>query len=190
MIRIVRNPRGSRTPAARFVAEELHYLIIAVTQVLPRHQRAPAATLCAKNPWSNALTIVDERPDEAPSLDLMLSEAEAVREALIPQYPDTKEHVDALLRFMEQYSYAPANKLYRPGVELDPNKVNEELGWFRTGAAERLSKSASRIPGLDKVFAFAKALAVGRACVATSGALTNFFGYGATCNRQSTGQSC
>src|SRR4029077_12247156 len=42
---------------------------------------------------------------------------------------------------------------------------------------ERLAKSASNIPGVDKVFAFAKALVVGRACVATCEALTHFFGY-------------
>ena len=175
-----KKPERVENPAARFVPEELrHYPIIVGTHKFYLGARGHHASNVVRNGAlaQRALTIVDERPDEAPSLDLMLSEAEAVRETLIPQYPDTKEHLDALLRFMEQYSYAPANKLYRPGVELDPNKVNEELGWFRTGAAERLSKSASRIPGVDKVFAFAKALVVGRACVATSGALTHFFGY-------------
>ena len=175
-----KKPERVENPAARFVAEELrHYPIIVVTHKFYLGTRGHHACNVVRQGvlGQRALTIVDERPDEAPSLDLMLSEAEAVREALIPQYPDTKDHVDALLRFMEQYSYAPANKLYRPGVELDPNEVNEELGWFRSGAAERLSKSASRIPSVDKVFAFAKALVVGRACVATSGALTHFFGY-------------
>jgi hypothetical protein len=175
-----KKPEKVQSPAARFVAEELrHYPIVVVTHKFYLGTRGHLACNVVRQGvlGQRALTIVDERPDEAPSLDLMLSEAEAVREALIEQYPNTKEHLDALLRFMEQYSYAPANTLYRPGVELDPNKVNEELGWFRTGAAQRLSKSASRIPGVDKLFAFAKALVVGRACVATSGALTHFFGY-------------
>jgi hypothetical protein len=72
-----KKPERVENPAARFVAEELrHYPIIVVTHKGVLGQRA--------------LTIVDERPDEAPSLDLMLSEAEAVREALLPQCPDTK----------------------------------------------------------------------------------------------------
>jgi hypothetical protein len=78
---------------------------------------------------------------------------------------------------VEQYNYAQPNKLYRPGLELDANQIDTELGWFRSPAAERLAKSASNIPGVDKVFAFAKALVVGRACVATCEALTHFFGY-------------
>jgi hypothetical protein len=119
---------------------------------------------------------VDERPDEAPALDLMLSEAQTVREALIAQHPETKEHLDALLRFMEPFSYKPANKLYRPGLEVDADELNEQLGWFRTSAADGLARSTN-VPRADKLFAFAKALVLGRACVATSGALAHFFGY-------------
>jgi hypothetical protein len=175
-----KKPERMHNPAARFVAEELrHYPVIVVTHKFYLGARGHNACSVVRQGvfGQRALTIVDERPDEAPSLDLMLSEAEAVREAVIQHYPDAKEHLDALLRFMEQYNYAPPNKLYRPGLELDANQIDDELGWFRTPAAERLAKSASNIPGVDKVFAFAKALVVGRGCVATSGALAHFFGY-------------
>jgi hypothetical protein len=175
-----KKPEKVEQPAARFAAEQLrHYPVIVVTNKFYLGTRGHNACSVVRQGvfGQRALTIVDERPDEAPSLDLMLSGAEAVREAVIEEFPQVKEHLDALLRFMEQYNYAPSNKLYRPGLELDANKAAEELGWFRSPAAARLAKSGSNIPGVDKVFAFAKALVVGRACVATSGALTHFFGY-------------
>ena len=91
-------------------------------------------------PSPAALTVVDERPDEAPSLDVMLSEAQAVREVLIDQHPETKEYMDALLRFMEKYSYAPPNKLYRTGIELDADTVTAELAWFQIHCSGPLSE--------------------------------------------------
>jgi len=174
-----KQPEKVLTPAARFTPEELRYFpVIVVTHKFYLGTRGHNATSAVRNGFhKRALTVVDERPDEAPSLDVMLSEAQRVREALIEAHPDTKEHVDALLLFMEKYSYAPANKLYRTGIELDADTVASELGWFRSAASERLAKSASSIPGVEKLFAFAKALVVGRACVATSGALAHFFGY-------------
>jgi hypothetical protein len=175
-----KRPEKIEKPAAQFMAEELrHYPVIVVTHKFYLGTRGHHACNVVRQGFlgQRALTVVDERPDEAPSLDIMLSEAQAVREQLIQTHPDAKEHLDALLRFMEHYSYATANKLYRPGIELDPAEVTEELGWFRTPAAERLAKSANRIPNLDKLFAFANALVVGRACVATNGTLAHFFGY-------------
>jgi hypothetical protein len=167
------------TPAAQFVPEELrHFPVIVVTHKFFLGTRGHNATSVIRGGVHSqrALTVVDERPDEAPSLDVMLSTAQAVREALIAEHPETKECLDTLLRFMEKYSYAPANKIYRTGLELDMDTVTAELGWFQSSAAERLAKSAN-IPGIEKLFAFAKALVVGRACVATSGALAHFFGY-------------
>jgi hypothetical protein len=174
-----KQPEKVLTPAAQFVPEELrHFPVIVVTHAFYLGTRGHNATSVVRGGVHSqrALTVVDERPDEAPSLDVMLSTAQAVREALIAEHPETKECVDALLRFMEKYSYAPANKLYRTGLELDLDTVATELGWFQSGTAERLAKSAN-IPGVEKLFAFAKALVLGRACVATSGALAHFFGY-------------
>ncbi|HUI14060.1 MAG TPA: hypothetical protein VL048_11400 [Xanthobacteraceae bacterium] len=175
-----KQPEKVRTPAAQFTREELrHYPVIVVTHSFYLGVRGQNAANVVRDGFlrPRALTVVDERPDEAPALDVMLSEAQRVREALIDAYPETKEHLHALLSFMENYSYAPANKLYRTGIELDTDKVAVELGWFRTSHADHLAKSASNIPGVTKLFAFANALVVGRACVATSGALANFFGY-------------
>ena len=174
-----KQPEKVLTPAARFHRENLrHFPVVVVTHKFYLGSRGHNATSVAGRGFhqTRALTVVDERPDEAPALDLVLSEAQAVREALIVQHPETKEHMDALLRFMERYSYEPANRLYRPGLELDAEKVSDELGWFQTSAAEGLAKSTN-VPGADKLFAFAKALVLGRACVATSGALAHFFGY-------------
>ena len=174
-----KQPEKVMTPAARFDREDLRRFPVAVvTHKFYLGTRGHNAANVGRNGFlrPRALTVVDERPDEAPSLDVMLSEAQAVREALIDQYPETKECMDALLRFMEKYSYAPPNKLYRTGIELDADTVTAELAWFQSNAADRLAQSVS-IPGAGKVFAFAKALAVGHACVATSGALAHFFGY-------------
>jgi hypothetical protein len=172
-------PQKVLEPAARFAPEELrHFPVIVVTHKFYLGARGHNAVSVWRNDLrcERVLTIVDERPDEAPSIDVLLSEAQGVREALIEQCPETKEYLDALLHFMESYSYAEANKLYRPGLEVDTDKVSAELWWFQTDAAQRLVKS-SGIPNAEKLFAFAKALAVGRACVATSGSLARFFGY-------------
>jgi len=174
-----KQPEKVLTPAARFDREELrHYPVVVVTHKFYLGPRGHNASNAVRNSRHcvRALTVVDERPDEAPALDLMLSEAHAAREALIAQHPDTKEHMDALLRFMEQFSYSPSNKLYRPGLEVDTEQLSEQLGWFRTSAADGLARSTN-VPGANKLFAFAKALVLGRACVATSGALAHFFGY-------------
>jgi hypothetical protein len=122
-----------------------------------------------------ALTIVDERPEEVETFDVLLSDAQRVREALQEAHPETKEHLDSLLRFMEAYSYAPANKLYRPGIELDRSTVSN-LEWFNSGAATRLaSSSASSIPGLDQLFGFARALVIG--CGWVQSGLVRFLGW-------------
>lgn len=167
-------------PAARFSQEDLrHYPVIVVTHqfYLDRNGHKARNIVINGRLVKRALTIIDERPDEAPSIEVLLSEAQAVREALTGIPPDIKKHLDDLLRFMEQYNYAPKNALYRPGVELDAAEITKQLGWFRTDEAGRFAKSVSNVPGVDRLFSFAKALVISKACVATSGALANFFGY-------------
>ena len=174
-----KHPEKVLTPAAHFSPEELrHYPVVVVTHKFYLGPRGHNASNAVRNSRHcvRALTVVDERPDEAPALDLLLSEAQSVREALSAQHPEAKEHIDALLRFMEGHNYKQANRLYRPGLEVDAEQLSEQLGWFRTGAADSLARSTN-VPGADKLFAFAKALVLGRACVATSGALAHFFSY-------------
>ena len=125
-----------------------------------------------------ALTIVDERPEEVDTFDILLSEAQTVREALQEAYPHTKEPIDNLFRFMQPYSYAPANRLYRPGVDVDREQVNGQLAWFNTEAARWLAASASKkIPGVDRLFAFAQAMALGCGYVVSASRNVRFVGY-------------
>ncbi len=128
-----KQPEKVLTPAARFAPEELrHYPVVVVTHKFYLGTRGHNATNVVRDGFLSvrALTVVDERPDEVPTLEVTLSEAQAVREALIEQHPETKENIDALLRFMERYSYAPANKLYRTELELDANTVAKDSAGF------------------------------------------------------------
>jgi hypothetical protein len=167
-------------PAARFAQDELrHFPVIVVTHKFYLDSNGHKARNVFRNGrhGRRVLTIVDERPDEAPTVDISLSEAQAVREALVQSHPETKEHLDALLRFMESYSYAAKNKLYRPGIELDLSTLTNELGWYKTSAAEGLVRSCAHVAGIERLFSFAKLLVISRGCVATDGALAHFFGY-------------
>jgi hypothetical protein len=174
-----KEPKKVKEPAAQFMRDELQrYPVIVVTHKFYLGSRGHLARTVVHNGVSGvrALTVVDEKPDEAPMIEITLAEAQAVREALLNIQPETKVHLDALFRFMEKTNYVEANKLYRPGIELDADAVTKALSWFRTAEATYLTQSAD-VPGIKKLFAFAKALAAGRACVATSGALPHFFGY-------------
>jgi hypothetical protein len=116
-----------------------------------------------------ALTIVDERPEEVTTYEILLSEAQKVREALIEKRPDVKEPIDNLLLFMEPYSYKPTNKIYLP------EETSNALAWFLSGDAERLAKED--IPGIDRLFGFAKSLVQGCGFVVSEGKLVKFLGY-------------
>ena len=109
---------------------------------------------------------------------VLLSEAQSVREALQETHPECKEHLDNLLRFMEQYSYAPANGLFRPGIEIQKDAL-DGLAWFNTNPAERLAVSAApKILGADRLFAYARALLLGVGFVTTDGSEhVKFVGY-------------
>jgi hypothetical protein len=173
-------PEKVKEPAAQFTREELQrYPVIVVTHTFYLGTRGQHARSMVRNGalGVRALTIVDEKPNEAPTLEVLLSEAQAVREAVALEHHEAKVHLDALLRFMETYSYAAPNKLYRPGIEVDRAKLADDLGWFRTSEAALLAKATNTIPGIDRLVAFAKALVVGRACVVTNGAGPQFFGY-------------
>jgi hypothetical protein len=173
-------PKKIALPAAKFTPQELPYFpVIVVTHAFyldsPRGHYARTYTHNGTS-GARSLTLVDERPNEAPTVDIILSEAEAVREALRESHPQAREQMDLLLKFMQDYSYARPNKLYRPGIELDHDDLSRRLGWFRTLEAERVVNDASS-ESTKKLFAFANALLIGRGCVATSSALPHFFAY-------------
>jgi hypothetical protein len=77
--------------------------------------------------------------------------------------------MDSLLLFMEQYSYKPTNKIYLP------EETSDKLTWFADGEAERLAKED--IPGIDRLFGFAKALVQGCGFVVSEGKLVRYMGY-------------
>jgi hypothetical protein len=119
------------------------------------------------------LTIVDERPEEIPTIQIALSTAQKVREALLKEHPETKVHLDALLQRMERHNYKEANKIYIP----DAGTIAQALAWFRTEEAARLASRASDIPCIKELFSYGSALAVGRGWIATDGVLPSYFGY-------------
>ena len=79
---------------------------------------------------------------------------------------------------MEQFSYAPANGLFRPGIEIAKGAL-DGLAWFNTSHAERIAASAApKMPGTDRLFAYARALVLGVGFVATDGSeRVKFVGY-------------
>ena len=97
---------------------------------------------------------MDEQPAEVDTFEVSLSEAEGVREILRETHPETKEHFDNLLRFMHECSYAPANRLIRPGLDVSRETVSAPLAWFTTPEADLLAKRD--IPGIARLFAYAK----------------------------------
>jgi hypothetical protein len=108
-----------------------------------------------------ALTIVDERPEEVTPFEVVLSEAEKVREVLPETHPETKAYLDDLLRFMERFSYEPTNKLFIPGRDIAKKDFSKQLAWFTGPEAARLAISSGQVPGLKQLFGFAKALGQG-----------------------------
>jgi hypothetical protein len=119
-----------------------------------------------------ALTIIDERPQKVTTYEILLSEAQTVREALQETHPETKEHMDSLFQFMAPYSYELTNKIHLP------EHVSAELAWFDTPAADRLA--GLKIPGIDRLFGFAKALVQGCGFVVSDGKLVRYVGYSPT----------
>lgn len=176
-----KKPTRIENPAAQFSRNTLrHYPVAVVTSNFYLDAKGHNARLVVRDGLysQRALTIIDECPKEVETFDILLSEAQRVREALLEAHPETKEHLDSLFRFMEPYSYEPANRFFRPGVDLDKDTVGRQLKWFTTEAAMRLANSASNnVPGLDRLFAFARAMAVGCGYVISSSQLVRFTGY-------------
>jgi hypothetical protein len=175
-----KKPERIEKPAAQFSREQLrHFPVVVVTHkfYLGTKGRNARAIVRDGRFSHRALTVVDERPEEVETFDILLSEAQHAREELIEAHPETKEHLDVLFRFMEPYSYEPANRLYRPGVDLDRARVAEQLWWFNTEVATRLANSSNTIAGADRLFAFAKAMVGGFGYVVTGAQLVRFVAY-------------
>jgi len=115
---------------------------------------------------------------EVNQFEVLLSEAERVREDLQAKYPELKVHLDALMSCMAPYSYKPFNNLYRPAADFGSKVLADTLAWFATEAAADIAKSnAADIPGIEQLFGYAKALTVGCAFVVPSDGVLRFVGY-------------
>jgi len=176
-------PKLKERPAAQFDREMLRiFPVVIVTHQFYLGPKGHKARNVVRNgrflSRPRALTIVDERPKEVDTFAVSLSEAQSVREALQETHLEAKEHLENLLRFMEQFSYAPANGLFRPGIEI-PKDALDGLAWFNTSHAERIATSAApKMTGTDRLFAYARALALGVGFVATDGSeRVKFVGY-------------
>jgi hypothetical protein len=138
------------TPAAQFDKAALrHYPVAVVTHSFFMDKNSYNAVDVSRGGFLNpggkrrALTLVDEQPRTAVAvLDVQLSQAQTAREKLLERYPQTKEPMNNLLRFMEQYPYVQSNKLFRPGMEIKDD-IREQLAWFGTREAEDILKSAA-----------------------------------------------
>ena len=125
-----KEPQKVKEPAARFKREDLpHYPVIVVTDRFYLGTRGHLARTVMRNGVNGvrALTVVDEKPNEVLTLEVTVPEAEAIRDALRRDHPETKEHLDVLLKLMEHHNYVEANKLYRVGMELDAETITKEL---------------------------------------------------------------
>ena len=140
-----------RTPAARFEKAALrHYPVAIVTHKLFLGSNSYHAVDVVRDKFFNpggkrrALTLIDEQPREAVAVfDLQLSQAAKIREKRLVTHSQIKEHLDNLLRFMERYHYVQTNKLYRPGIEIDRNALNEQLAWFGSREADDILRSVT-----------------------------------------------
>jgi hypothetical protein len=174
-----KEPEKVKEPGERFTQDALqHYPIIVVTRSFYLRTNGHKARTFLSNGAAvqRALTVVDERPNEAPTIEVTLAEAQTIRKALVEERPETKPYMDALFSFMEPFNYAEPNKLFRPKIEWDHAKLVQELGWFTTKEADFIAQSVN-IHGIKNLFAFVEALIVGRACIATNGVLPYFFAY-------------
>ena len=157
-----KKPTKIEKPAAQFDRAYLRrYPVIVVTHKFYLGVNGHNARGVDRNGHfrQRALTIVDERPEEVDTFDIVLSEAQSVREALQEAHPETTEHLDNLLRFMERYSYEPTNRLYRPGIEVARDAIAISLyGSIQGRHRDLQAQAATKIAGIDRLFAFAKAM--------------------------------
>jgi hypothetical protein len=172
-------------PAAKYRRKDLpNYPVIVVTHKAYLGPQGHYARDVVRNDANGvrALTVVDEKPEEVPVVQIELSEALKAVKDLMDKYPEAdeqkkiKDKLDPLLRLMEEHNHKEPNKLFRPRIELDADALTKELTWFNTKEAKHLAKS-SDIDGIDRLFDIGSTLTTGHAWAATEGVTPYFFGY-------------
>jgi hypothetical protein len=174
-----KNPEKVKNPAARFERDALQHRPVAVvtheSYLGPKGYKSRNVVRDGRFlHYPRALTIVDEQPKEVETFDVSLAEAESVRDALRDTHPETRAHLDNLLRFMEQASYTAANRLIRPGIDVPREAVSVPLAWFITREASLLAKQNAVV---ERVFAYAKALVQGGGYVVSESKLVRYVWY-------------
>ena len=140
--------------------------------ILSRCERAQCTNISHKGKLlPRILTVIDEQPNEVPTKEITLAEAEKTLEELVEAAPDAREPLNALLLFMGRFHDAKPNKLFRPGIEISYATLKKELGWFATHEATTLVKFHSDVQGADALLTYAKALLAGTGWIATGRSL-------------------
>lgn len=175
------------SPAKLFTRQELKYHPLAVVTpdfYLGPNGRHARTVLRDGVTGQRALTICDERPNEAPTTELALSDVSKVLEAALEitdEHSEANEALRALVSFLGPfYTSVIPNNFIRPGKEIGSQELRSKLGWFVTTDAERLAQSAN-IKDLDKVIEFAQAFVAGYGFGSFSGNLPHFVSYENRC---------
>jgi hypothetical protein len=172
-------------PAARFHVDELqHYPVIVVTHAFYKAERGDKARYVFHDGQriARALTVVDEQMEDVPVYDVLLSQAEGVREKL--QGQEQSERAQApmltLVKFMASKAF-DGKGLEKPSDDQEAWKIADELHWFTSEQAKQCATNNwERIPRIKEVFGFARSMANGCAFIARyhNGAKgTHFVGY-------------
>jgi hypothetical protein len=122
-----------------------------------------------------ALAIIDERPEEVEIHETTLRQAHAVRDAMAQKAPEISGSIDALLFLMALYDHSGRNRIVKP--ENNKSAV-DLLCWFAGDEAVQLAKTyAPSIPGLGRLFGFARSMTLGCSFSASEGSAAIFIGW-------------
>src|SRR6516165_11300637 len=163
-------------PAAEFIKDDLrHYPIIVVTHAFYNGPTGNKAHIVVRDKHiysGRALTVVDERPEEVVIYELTLKQAQNIREKLEEKRPDLKQVLDKLMLLMMPYTLNVSGGIVRASDQFGQEFVTDQLEWFTTTLAEGVLRDhRAEVPGLDQLFGFARAMTLGCAFAAPSGAV-------------------
>jgi hypothetical protein len=170
-------------PAARFHVDALeNYEVIVVTHAFFKGVRGhKAKSYVAKDGTRSprALTVVDEQSNDVEVIDITLTDASKVLEAV--QNDEKMSTVAAkplhtVVKFMAQNAESPRTLLKPSDSPEKWHAVGTELSWFATPEAEQFLRHHKAVPGLEQVFKFAAAISGTRAFIAR-GSEQRFVGY-------------
>jgi hypothetical protein len=171
-------------PAAKFTKDELRLKPIAiVTHNFYTKGNGNKALIAHRNQRlhgpGRALVIVDEKPEDVETYRITLSDAQLVKEKLEDARPDLKDLLDKLALFLFVYTTNTTNNgLTRVSDHFAEPFIAEELNWFTSEEADRtLRDHGQKIPDLEQLLGYAKALTQGCAFAVNSNSVVHFVGW-------------